>query len=726
MTLMLVAKRFISILGLLLIMVPFQNCSIQSGIKNLNLSSNAKSESGNGGGYEGKPDGTYYHFIPNFTCAGKPAAEQITEIKNGQAYLYGSQNGQCGDQSTPIAANDINLSPFQNDFISVKDSLFKRYDEKPDGIPNNIAEILCRDNFDEPTFEIVSHYDREKNEALSRVYFSDRQISDFSVSRILSSSEVHYVSSSVSFKVDMSKPAFPDRKFSGAIERSTISGLKAQPLVCVIGGSIDTSKWNLKTLTTIDVGGFQLLKNNEIMFWSEVSRTYFAPTYYNYVTHIFKIGLDNVVSDFSKMVLGESYNVIGTIESPDDNLSVFQAKLPSEMWPSMFVYNSKTGKTKKLTNLTVGAEPEAYFLMNPSLTADQYFIFDTDIIHANGNRTGVVRVYNFNDETISDIGQLDHATTSYSVLPESNKVLLYWVEKNGVKNVIEVFDAKSKISKDLVIQIPTNCLISGVHAKNVKHESAVIVLKVCDGSQKSVIQVSLVDGSTQLLGSDSFVTWASDDNNRIVMTNSANQNSAYDTRTGKVIALPIDPNFGDGVTDFILSAQRSRMALIDDRWLYGFGGKTSAPTMYQIDLQSGAQAPICEGALGKKLFLGMLPDQKVFLFTYDAAVQVYRFYQVKGTSDCARLNEFPSQYPNVPKMIPTKIGFGLLLGNPLSASSSAWTREAVFVPIDGRPPLKFNPTAIGNWRMEVSPDKNRIVLSGPGSDNLIKIFSFDL
>ncbi|MGZ5279614.1 MAG: hypothetical protein ACXWC9_06720, partial [Pseudobdellovibrionaceae bacterium] len=68
----------------------------------------------------------------------------------------------------------------------------------------------------------------------------------------------------------------------------------------------------------------------------------------------------------------------------------------------------------------------------------------------------------------------------------------------------------------------------------------------------------------------------------------------------------------------------------------------------------------------------------------------------------------------------------LLLGSPLTRDSNDTAVEAVFVPIDGRPPLKFNPGSKGNWQMEVSEDKNRLVLRGPDAGNLVRIFSFDL
>jgi len=724
-------KKLFYILGLLLVMLPFQNCGIRP--QNLSLSSTEKTtESGNGGGYEGKPDGTYYHYIPSYTCEGKPSAEQITEIKNGQAFLYANKDNQCANQSTPIPVDDINFSPFQNEFISVKDSLFKRYDEKPVGIPNNLAEVLCRDNFENPTFEIVSHYDREKNEALTRVYLPDRQISDFSVSRILSSNEVRYVAENISFIVDLSKPAFAERKFTGQIEKTTIAGLPVQSLVCVVGGSIDTSKWALTALTNVNVGSFQLMKNNEILFFSEVSRHYFSSTLYSYVKHLFNIGADGVVSDFSKMVFGEQYDVIHQNGKVDDVLNLFTAKLTSEGWTSLFVYDSRTGRAKRLTNLKAGVEPEIHGLNRPVLTSDQHLIYDTQILQASLSTTLVVRAYNFNDDSIEDVATLGADNEKgYSVLPKANKLLIYWRIKNSIKNVIEVYDTKSKTSTDVTLQMPGNCRVIGFDAKNVSDESGVLTTQICDESNRSLVQITLADGGVKVLGVESSISWVSDDGNTLVLTNASKANVAYDVRTGKTTSLPIDPRFGydgstSGLTDFSQSQFSSKMALASDRYLYGFGGNTGAPVMYQVDLVSGVSTPVCDAAAGKKLFLGILPNQKVFVFTYDAALKVYRFYQAKSPTDCARINEFPSEYPNVPKIIPTNIGFGLLLGSPITIYSTNPSPEAVFVPIDGRPPLKFNPNSKGNWQMEVSADKNRIVLRGPDADDVIRIFSFDL
>lgn len=712
-------------------MMPFQNCGMQSSfVHNFSLSSISKSGlSGNGGGYEGKPDGTYYRFIPSYTCEGKPAADQITEIRNGQAYLYENKDNQCANQSAPVAVADINLSPFQKEFISVKDSLFKRYDEKPVGIPNNIAEILCRDDFNNPNFEIISHYDREKNEALTRIYLPGQTISDFSVSRILSMNEVQYVANDISFKVDLAKPTFAERKFAGQITKSTVPGISTQPLVCVVGGSLDTSKWSLKAVTTADAGSFQLLGNNEILFFSEMSRQYYDSQFYTSINHLFKIGVDDVISDFSKAVFGESYNVITRHGQIDDRLYFFDAQSASEGWSSLFFYDARTGTSKKLTNLDPHADPEQYTSATPILTADQHLIFDTQVLKNFMSNILTVRVYDFNDDSIHDVAVLgDMSKGFYSVLPKLNKVVSYWSSKDGINNVLEIYDTKSRLSKKIPLQIPGTCHFS-YNVQNLNDESGFITTEVCDGVKSSLVQVSLNDGVVQVIADGVNLAWISDDHFRIVMNDASNNNIAYDFRTGKYTKLPINTRFGTETSELVdldILRSSSKMALANDRLLYGFGAAIDKPTLYQVDLQSGVSTAVCEAAVGKKLFVGILVNQKVFLFTYDSMLKVYRFYQVKSPTDCPRINEFPSEYQNVSSLLPTNIGFGLLLGNKLTRDSNQTAAEAVFVPIDGRPPLKFNPNGTGYWNMEVSPDKNKIVLRGPGLNNVMTIFSFDL
>lgn len=734
-TLMREIKKLFYCLSLLLVILAFQNCGMQSQLDQARKLSSFE-ESGNGGGYEGKPDGTYYLYVPSYTCEGTPSAEQVTEIKDGQAFLYSNQSNQCANQSTPIPITDINISPFQKEFISVKDTLFKRYDEKPVGIPNNLAEILCRDNFENPSFEIVSHYDREKNEALARVYQFQKQVPDFSISRVLSPREVKYVSNELSFTVDISKPSQADKKFAGVVEKSLIAGVYLGPVVCVVGGSLDTTKWAVKEITQLDAGSLHPLQNGEIVFFSEISRTYFSTNFFRTVNHMFKVTIDGIVSDFTKSELGDEYNVIYVLRAEGKNISMFAAKTANDMWPSTYVYDSENKITKKLTNLVSGGEPEAYNLQTPVLTADRHLFYDTRIVSFYKNNGTVLRVYDFVRDEISDVEIFDSFSSGYVVLPASNKAVLFYTQKDGIKNVIDVYDAKTKTSKRVNLKMNESCQISPYAPIVVEKETAILTSQYCSDSTYQTVLLSLADGEVKIISDGNNVqSWLSPSKKWMIVQSGVAEYSAYGIATGQKIKVPFDPKLGyysgpgssvESLTNFILSGHQSKIAFINERYIYGLGGTIDAPHMYQVDVTTGLSAEVCENAVGRKIFIGSLEDKKAFVFTYDAVLKVYRFYQAKGPNDCPRINEFPSDFPYVPKLMPTKIGFGLLLGNSLSASTRVWTREAVFVPIDGRPPLKFNTDSDHNWEMEVFPDQNKIVMRGPGASGVLKILKVDL
>ena len=723
---------FLLISGLLLIFI-FQNCGSGSPFTVSNLRASS-SLSGNGGGYEGKLNGVFYHYTPSYTCEGNAAADQITEVKNGLAYLYENKLNQCAIQSSPVLFTDMNVSPFQSEFLSIKDTLFKRYEVKPVGIPNSLAEVLCRDDFENPSFEIVSHYDRDSNLALTRIYFADHLQPDFPISRILSSDKVIYASDQIKFVVNFSTPIVDNsKKFAGQIIASKIIGVPEGKLACVVGGTLDTSKWNLRQLTTQDAGPFYLLGNGEVMFFSEISRNYFSSQFFTTVTHLFKIALDNSVMDFSKAILDDNYNVIYRIRANDKDHTMFAAKSDSEMWPSLFSYDFKTATTKKLTNLVAGASPEAYSSQEAVLTNDGHLFYDTRILGFQQRPDSVVlRVFDKISDTISDVHVITDSA-GYKILPQTNRALILWPIKDGVSNVLEIYDAKTKTSVDYPFG-STGCLFALHSAEFIENESNMIATEYCANTKTNVVQINLQNGLRKVLGENKKIEWISTNKQWLMTVDMDLKRVAYNILSGVSIIVPIDPHLKTpsgtssqvDLDNFSQSGYGLKVALANDTHLYGFGANPESPTLFHVNLANATSSAICEEAAGKKMFLGALNNQKVFLFTYEAAVKVYYFYLIKNSNECVRINEFPSDYPAVPKLISTNIGFGLLLGYPLSASTNNHTREAVFVPIDGRPPLKFNSNENSNWDMEVSEDRNRIVLRGPGSDGVLKIFSFNL
>ncbi len=703
-------KRLFHFLALAFMLLGYQGCGLNYSIpEQFNISSK---NSGNGGGYEGKIDGAYYRFIPNYTCEGSPAPDQVAEIKNGQAYIYENKSTQCSKQSTPISVSDINISPFQNEFISVNDALFKRYEIKPQGIPSNLAEVLCRDDFESPSFEIVSHYDRDTNEVRTRVYFPQSIESDFPTGRILSPNEVEYVSDKIKFKVDLSKPAMLHKKFAGRIESTSLSGMKSHNLTCVIGGSLDTSNWSLRQLSDLSTSTFDIFGSGEIFFPVDL-----AP----FVTHTYKIGLDNSVTDFTKAILGDNYSSLENFPIADKNLRVFSARAFSETFSSWYVFNSKQARVTRLTNLQAGATSPNYMLDRPEVTQNQHLIYEETNI---SSQLMILHDFDIQSNNLIDIFS-SLSRVVYKTLANSNKVIIGPLN-NGDFKKFKIYDVATRSMTDLPIDILSSCTDLRFSLETFNSEQSVLISSTCDDTIDTVL-VSLSDGSVKQIAKNKFLLWISDDRKWILLgdaVSSSKNPMAYNTETGDLLSVSIDPRLGYDSASNNFSAMQfpSKIVLIDNQWLYGFGGDPQSPSLYQINLTTKSTRVLCEGVLGKKLFVGALPDQRIYLFTYDSLLKLYRFYYVKSESECLRINEFPSVHSSVPDLKSTNIGFGLALNDGNNQPS----KEVVFVPIDGRPPLKLNPTDKGPWKIDVSADKNRVILAGPASDGIFRIFSFDL
>ena len=733
-------KRLILFASLFILVFSYQNCGSWKSdpIKAL---STITFQSGNGGGYEGKPEGTFYLYSPNYSCEGAPAAERVTEFINGQAFLFDNQKNQCAQQNSGTPISDLEMSPFQNEFISVQDFLYKRYDEKPSGIPNNLAEVLCRDDFAKPTFEIVSHYDREKNEAATRVYFSQSKVPDFAVSRVLALSGVQYVSAELSFNVDLSNPAFSTRKFSGAIQKSSIAGLSVGPLVCVIGGSLDTSKWALKPFANIDSNAFGVDKSGDVYVFSDISRKYYDFGFYTSVVHIFKVTFEGIVSDFSKSMISGDFNFQGQVDTNSEDIKVISALPSTEKWASLYVTDLRNSKTKKLTNFKKDGPPEAYLQQSPVLTKDQFLFYDTRILYDMNSDAGVIRVYDLATDTIEDVGPTGTNCQVYAVLPEKNQLFQFCQDPDTLASYLQIYDAKTKNHSRLNLQISNQCSITNsLKATFIDGSPALLTEESCAGASGTktiqAIRISLLDGGIKEVGPEgSRLSWVADNKQWAILKTATNFKAVYNIKTEKWFEVPVNPDQQNeaaslrsesALNNFLMSEKPLNVALTSDQVIYGLGGPLDTPNLYQVDLTTGRAQELCQNVAGTKLFIGQLSGNKVFLFAYDKVLKVFRFYLVKGSPDCPRINEFPSDFPYALKLIPTDIGFGLLLGNALTAATGLMAREAVFVPVDGRPPLKFNSDAQHHWNMQLAPAQNRVYLSGPQKDGTDQLMSFDL
>lgn len=731
-------KQLLHIFIVTSLLLGFVNCSFQNALS-LKFS-NASKLSGNGGGYEGKPDGTYYRYVPNYTCSGQPSPEGVAEIVDGKAYLYDNNSGQCSTQSSPLLATDINLSPFQNEFISIRDELFKRYETKPAGIPNSLAEILCRDDFEKPTFEIVSHYDRETNQAQSRVYFADHLQPDFQIGRILSATEVKYQSEQLQFKVDISKPAAQKKKFSGMVIASTISGVQNKNLTCVVGGSLDTSNWKLTQLSELETYYFSFFGKGEILFANTVS---------TFVHQMYKIAVDNSVTNFTEKLLGYNFDSQVTMASESPDLFIFQGRPVSDLFQSWFVYDQVTSKVIRLTNLNTERAQGSYLSNSPNITENRHLIYtENDNFF---NHKYILHDLDLNTNSNYEIGVTTNGI-AHITLKKTNRAILVDYSVKPITQV-QLYTVATKSQKPISVQLPSDCQLdrlgmSGMMVDTYNNEEDILGNMTCGGtSDVHLVLFHVSTGEVREIALNKYIIWVTEDHKwlllgdlRQVTDPQTGQSStkfisttptAYNILTGQSFVTSVNPNHGtfDSEGNFVHPDYSNgdimeflKIASVENRWLYGFNGEVFNPTLYQTDLQTGLSIKSCENAQGRKLHVGALPNQKVYLLTYDSQLKAYRFYAVKSPTDCLLLNEFPSEHPSVTYLQSTTIGFAMSMGD----GNMRPTREAVFVPTDGRPPLKMSYGDQGPWYIQVTPDKRRIILTGPAADGVNRIFSFDL
>ncbi len=143
-----VYKKINLLIILPLIIISFQNCSSknQFGIlsDSLNLKSNQSSNNnsdtnnnnidsgGNGGGYEGKMDGVYVRWIPNFECQKENSDfKSVLVIENNTYTLTETNSKNCQNQTQQIMEQDLDIKLQDSNLIGIKDGLYQKIESDP-------------------------------------------------------------------------------------------------------------------------------------------------------------------------------------------------------------------------------------------------------------------------------------------------------------------------------------------------------------------------------------------------------------------------------------------------------------------------------------------------------------------------------------------------------------------------------------------------------------------
>jgi hypothetical protein len=239
---------FVSILVL-----SFQNCSrgyFRTISSEIPITSTSSGLSGNGGGYEGKPQGSYYHFIPGFTCEGKETFRDLIVVKDDSFLIYENKPNLCAKVPRQLAPDEIVSSPLQTDLITLNNVIFVRHESSLEKPPQALEEIFCRDDFLKPHYEIVARYNIAQGLTATRINYFETNVNlnaseDPATLRSTTNSVVSYsaFSGDLKFQVHLDKN-IPGQslQFSGEVTEvkgSIIGKVKATELTCLLGSSFE-------------------------------------------------------------------------------------------------------------------------------------------------------------------------------------------------------------------------------------------------------------------------------------------------------------------------------------------------------------------------------------------------------------------------------------------------------------------------------------------------------
>jgi trimeric autotransporter adhesin len=238
--------RLKALVCFLFLTVTFQNCSKVNFSSLLNESLTLQ---GNGGSYGGKLVGTFYRYLPGFTCESKETAKSFIEVTDASIRLTESTPQKCQASTRDLDRKEIDQSIYQSDLIGYQEGIFDGFQANDGSVPTDLVEVWCRDRNDELGIETITHYDRTTQKSVNRIYYSKQLadgtyeghlIPDFSVSRVIISETVFRNSSrGFELRVHRDQPAPQLGLFKAHLE-AEIEGQKVtRETYCRLGGALD-------------------------------------------------------------------------------------------------------------------------------------------------------------------------------------------------------------------------------------------------------------------------------------------------------------------------------------------------------------------------------------------------------------------------------------------------------------------------------------------------------
>ncbi len=736
-----VVSKVIIVFGFLLLILLFQNCgkgfNLDSQVSFSSLEGLQRENSGNGSGYEGKPDEIYNRYTPNFYCEAKPSPIEYLKIQDDVISIFSNRFNKCNRLIDQSSKKDLKYSPFQSEFVVIKNSLFTKQFGKANEIPTQLAEALCRDDFQNPSIEIITHYDYSKKLALARIYSTPKNLIEFETSRLISIDQVTYGSSNLKFKIDFTTKD-ENGMFKGEIENSlAIKDTSSKNLTCVIGGSLDVSLWNLQKISDYQTSVFFTNKTTgDLFFVNSIGSTNFH-LYQQTVEQSFSFlrdGVKNLFNDLNKTVFGEDKIVVPfMMGSLTDDIQMMHLNhvdksiSSKEGYQTLHLFNSKNFS----------------YISRNDFPFKGDFQFDSQgFLYLNIVNNVIDSCCKVNTELMAFDAKFQYLKTIFStneyfnfkLLKEKNKLLIspsiFFEDAN---NRLIIYDINTGESKNLNVKLASNekCLMRATFFEPLENETKVLVYAECNSVTK-IFMIDLESGiGTQISNGGEFVSWISSnrkyfmldkiDKPDLRLTDFWNFASANTKKLFNSADLTYDPINADTCLYNFHSYQIRippttnlfeplncswKMEILNNK-LFAISGDSGNSFPIRLDLETKVSEKICTNIKEKfRYFINPKDGKSIYALTYDEKLKIYHVYDINvDSNECSLINQFQSENPyGSPYGIKsTEVGFSIYFPIPNTKLS-----ELLFIPVDGRPPIKVNGKQDGSYSIDVIPKLNRL------------------
>jgi hypothetical protein len=357
-------------------MLFFQNCDrTKFQLNNLlaeGVTNSASETDGNGATYGGKI--TYYHYIPGYLCENRSSPYSSLEYSPTElnSTVLTSKDDQCLSIPQQILTSEIDAGTLQHKTVGFGEKIFEVNSAGPLVVPESPIEIWCVDQWNAPTIEVLSLYNKSQNRAETQFYYPGLpKRSEMNPARFINQQTVRLTSSYFDLTVEKSQIGNKPGTFEGRLTINANSGPEKK-LQCRLGSYLDARLWPAKAVN------YDMLSQIE---WNPLDGLFYTVTG-NWASS----WTENILSTYSadgtikKILSGNSSNAQGVNSftfSSDHSKLFLQAQLTGDASVQLYSLDPKNpAPPKRLNDLLTDFGQRVFGDVISSPTSDLVYYLD--------------------------------------------------------------------------------------------------------------------------------------------------------------------------------------------------------------------------------------------------------------------------------------------------------------------------------------------------------------